>query len=158
MGYLFFVRTLFGLLVVFGNDTVPNGARKGTPYNHNITHFVLKPNPASKRIQDEDEDEVQNYQDYQEYHIETGVNDDVFYRICYLYPVIMENYDGTITYLWEHGIFSLSVTIPRGANVVDTMLKHNGYNLEFENKLETEQKRREEERQYLAMLMARAFP
>ncbi len=106
---------------------------KGTRYNHNMTHFVLRPNPSSKR----DERDIFDKCD-QKYDIETGEKDGIFYRICYLYPVILENKTGTYTYLWEHDIFSLSVTIPRGADVVETMLKHYGYDIEFKNKLETE--------------------
>jgi hypothetical protein len=138
MGFLFFVEVLLqellqGLLVVFGTDTIPNGACKGTRYNRNMTHFVLRPNPSSKR------DEIDIFDEgVQEYDIETGEKDGIFYRICYLYPVILENETGTVTYFWEHSIFSLSVTIPRGTDIVETMLKHYGYDIEFENKLETE--------------------
>jgi hypothetical protein len=133
MCFIFFVKALQGLLVVFGTNTIPDGARMGTPYNYNITHFVLRRKPASKR----DERDIFN-EDYQGYDTETGEKDGIFYRICYLYPEILENETGTVTYFWEHGIFSLSVTIPRGADVVETMLKHYGYDIEFENKLETE--------------------
>jgi hypothetical protein len=135
MGFFFFVKVLLhGLLVVFGTDIIPNGACKRTRYNRNMTHFVLRPNPSSKK----DERDIFDKGD-QEYDIETGEKDGIFYRICYLYPEILEDdKSDKVTYFWEHGIFSLRVTIPRGTDIVETMLKHYGYDIEFENKLETE--------------------
>ena len=122
MGLLFFVRQIYGLGVLFGNNTIPYGACEGTRYNSFATHFVLR--PSSERVHDEDDDE----------YLETGEKDGIFYRVCYLSPKILDNGNGTITYFWDHPLFSLSVTIPCEADVVKTMLMHYGYHLEFKNK------------------------